>query len=103
MEIKNLGSESISYANIIVRVLGYTMISFGLTICVISIKSYRKGEKWAWSIMWIVPCFLFFISHTVYTSGGNVWIIEVIILLLAVITQVFAFFFPRNKVKEWNS
>ena len=86
-----------TYANIIVRVLGFTMISFGLVISGISINSYRKGEKWAWVLFWIVPCFLLVVSLTVLTNGGIVWIIEVSVLILAVIAQVFKYFSSIRK------
>jgi len=99
-EIRNLGSEFVSYANIIVRVLGYTMLSFGLIISGISIKSYRNGEKWAWALFWIVPCFLLVVSYTVLTNGGIVWIIEAIVLILALIAQVFMYFFSIRQVNR---
>ena len=87
-EITNLGSSTMSYANLIVRVLGYTMISFGVLIVSISVKSYRYNEKWAWSVFWIVPFFLLLVSMSVISAGGIVWIIEDIILILSVLAQI---------------
>jgi hypothetical protein len=97
-EIQNLGSESVSYASLIVRVLGYTMISFGALIFTISVKSYRNREQWAWIALWIVPCFLLLVSITVIKSGGIVWIIEDFILVISILAQILSFpvFFNQN-------
>ena len=98
-EIQNLGPESVSYANLIVRVLGYTMISLGAFIFVISVKSYRNREQWAWITFWIITCFLLLVSVTVIKSGGIVWIIEDFIMAIAILAQILAFpdFFNQDK------
>ncbi len=87
-EITYLGLGTISYANLIVRVLGYTMISFGVLIVAISVESYRYKEKWAWAVFWIVPFFLLLVSMSVINAGGIVWIIEDTILILSVLAQI---------------
>ena len=87
-EITDLGLATTSYANLIVRVLGYTMIGFGVLIVAISVKSYRYKEKWAWIVLWIVPFFLLLVSISVISAGGIVWIIEDIILILSVLAQI---------------
>jgi hypothetical protein len=90
-EITDLGLTTITYANLIVRVLGYTMISFGVLIVAISVKSYRYKEKWAWVVFWIVPFFLLLVSMSVISAGGIVWIIEDMILILSVLAQILTF------------
>ena len=89
-EISSLGIETKFYASLIVRVLGYAMISFGLLIITISVTSYRNYEKWAWIVLWVIPCFLLLVSLTVISQGGVVWIIEVLILIISAITQILA-------------
>ncbi|MHA1966322.1 MAG: hypothetical protein ACW964_00845 [Candidatus Hodarchaeales archaeon] len=90
-EITDLGLTTITYANLIVRVLGYTMIGFGVLIVAISVKSYRYQEKWSWIVLWIVPFFLLLVSMSVISAGGIVWIIEAIILMLSVLAQIVTF------------
>ena len=98
-EITDLGLTTISYASLIVRVLGYTMIGFGVLIVAISVKSYRYHEKWAWIILWIVPFFLLLVSMSVISAGGIVWIIEDTILILSVLAQIIT---VSNFVNESN-
>ena len=35
--------------------LGITWVAFGLLSAVISVVPYRRGDRWAWYALWLVP------------------------------------------------
>jgi hypothetical protein len=46
--------------------MGLLKISWSFFVLVITLTGYRKGEKWAWYIMWSVPALL--VSDALFTS-----------------------------------
>lgn len=47
------------------RAGGWSDMGFAFFITVISTTAYRRGEKWAWSILWSAPAF--FLGHAAIT------------------------------------
>ncbi len=43
------------------RAGGWSDMGFAYFVIAISATAYRKGEKWAWYILWVVPAF--FLGH----------------------------------------
>jgi hypothetical protein len=37
------------------NVLGFLGAGFGLLAAVVSVIPYRRGERWAWSALWLFP------------------------------------------------
>lgn len=42
----------------IARQLGNFMLAFGILLAAIAAGPFRRGERWAWTAMWIVPIML---------------------------------------------
>ncbi len=49
------------------RAGGWSDMGFAFYVIVISATAYRKGEKWAWYILWSVPAFL--LGHAAITMS----------------------------------
>jgi hypothetical protein len=47
------------------RAGGWSDMGFGFFVAVISATAYRRGERWAWYILWSVP--VFFLGHAAIT------------------------------------
>ena len=46
---------------------GWSDMGFAFYVIVISATAYRRGEKWAWYILWSVP--VFFLGHAAITMS----------------------------------
>ena len=44
-----------SYVSSIARQLGNFMLAMGIFLAAIAAGPFRRGERWAWRVMWIVP------------------------------------------------
>lgn len=62
---------------------GVTTLGFGVFTIAISYVPYRKGERWAWYIMWFLPVFLLLGAIANYMLGGASWLVESILLLVS--------------------
>ena len=49
------------------RAGGWSDMGFAFFVTVISATAYRRGEKWAWYILWSVP--VFFLGHAAITMS----------------------------------
>ncbi len=49
------------------RAGGWSDMGFAFYVIIISATAYRKGEKWAWYILWSVPAF--FLGHAAITMS----------------------------------
>jgi len=49
------------------RAGGWSDMGFAFFVIVISATAYRRGERWAWNILWSVP--VFFLGHAAITLG----------------------------------
>ena len=65
------------------KVIGGTFISFGILGIHVALKSYRKGEKWAWRGMSIAHLiFLLSIAVTTYSIGAQQLFLLMLVLLI---------------------
>ena len=65
------------------KVIGGTFISFGILGIHVALKSYRKGEKWAWCGMSIAHLiFLLPIAVTTYSIGAQQLFLLMLVLLI---------------------
>jgi hypothetical protein len=65
-ELKALSPVAANFVIFIYRQMGLLMISWALFVIAITLTGYRKGEKWAWYIMWSVPAHL--VSNALFNS-----------------------------------
>ena len=47
-EIQELNPKLVDYIERYHQLYGLYLLSFGLFLCIVSLKPYRNGEKWAW-------------------------------------------------------
>jgi hypothetical protein len=65
------------------RVIGGSFLAFGILGIHVALKSYRKGEKWAWYGMTIANLiFLLPITATVYSIGAQQLFLLMLVLLI---------------------
>ena len=79
---------------------GVGLAVFGM---IVSLTSYRKGEKWAWYISWSMPIGILAAQLNVYALTGSVMVIYLtvaftIVSLLALLLP-YRQFFPRKSVR----
>ena len=65
-ELKASSPVAASFVIFIYGQMGLLMISWSLFVIAITLTGYRKGEKWAWYIMWSVPAHL--VSNALFNS-----------------------------------
>ncbi len=59
-----------NYISLLGREVGINLIGFSILVMAISFVSYRKGERWAWYALWIIPIrILAFMANDL--SGGS--------------------------------
>jgi len=92
------------------RFLGSTLVDDGISGVglalfgmVVSMTSYRKGEKWAWCISWSMPIGILAAQLNVYVLTGSIMVIYLatvftIVSLLALLLPLRQFF-PRKSLR----
>jgi hypothetical protein len=65
-ELKASSPVAANFVIFIYGQMGLLMISWSLFVIAITLTGYRKGEKWAWYIMWSVPAHL--VSDALFNS-----------------------------------
>ena len=84
------------------RQMGNFMLTMGVLIMGIAAVPYRKGERWAWYISWILPVVLVIQLANSFLStpgGGLGWQLDssFIFVLLAALFLPYRKFFPKKK------
>jgi hypothetical protein len=76
--------------------LGNFLLVTGVLIMGIAAIPYKKGEKWAWYILWIIPVFL--VIQLINSRGGFGWQADFafIFVALAGLFMPFRKFFPKE-------
>jgi hypothetical protein len=75
--------------------LGNFMLAMGVLLMGIAAMPYRKGEKWAWYIFWILPVNL--VIQLVNSRGGFAWQLDVafLVVVLAGLFMPYRKIFPK--------
>lgn len=75
---------------------GFTDLIGAVLLTMISMRSYRSGERWAWYAMWIVPLALGSITVTGLSSGAGGWPIFFVLFIVSLLGVVLPYkkFFP---------
>jgi hypothetical protein len=87
----------LSYISSISRQMGNFMLALGVLIMSTAAVPYRKGEKWAWTICWILPVSL--VIQLVNSRGSSGWQADFafIFVLLAGLFMPIRKFFPKQQ------
>jgi hypothetical protein len=82
------------------RAGGWSDMGFAFFVIVISATAYRRGEKWAWYILWSVP--VFFLGHAAITlnfgsSTSSLIPFLTVFVILSILGLILPFrkFFPK--------
>lgn len=80
------------------RALGLAYVGFALLVVAISVKSFRRGERWAWLVLWYYPIVFGLIAVLDFGFGGAFWPIATIQTVLFVIGLLLPVrkFFPKR-------
>ena len=87
----------LNYVSGIARQLGNFMLAMGVLIMGIAPVPFRKGEKWAWYISWIIPVLL--VIQLANSEGGYLWQLDFafIFVVLAGLFLPYRKFFPKKE------
>lgn len=86
----------LAYISSISRQLGNFMLAMGVLLTGIVAFPYRRGEKWAWYTLWIVPVLL--LVQFLNSNGGLGWQFDLglVPVTLAGLLLPYRMFFPRT-------
>jgi cell division protein FtsW (lipid II flippase) len=79
---------------------GFGLAALGLGVFTIALSyvPYRKGEKWAWYIVWYIPIFLLLATIANYADGGRLWALSLVLLIVALAGLLLPYrkFYPKK-------
>lgn len=86
------------YISAISRQLGNFLLGMAVLLMGIAAVPYRKGERWAWLVCWILPVNLVIQIANSLSAGGFLWQVDLAFLLvvLAGLLLPFRRFFPKG-------
>jgi len=98
-ELEASSPESIELARFLYGIIGNLKTNWSLLVLAITLTGFRRGEKWAWYTLWLVPAVLVSqgIIHSVRLGNINEmlpWIPTTSISLLGLLLP-YRKFFPR--------
>lgn len=67
------GQGMVPYVQDALIVTGVLLIGMCILIMAISATSFRKGERWAWYVMWYFPTVLGWMSWKLYANAADYW------------------------------
>ena len=83
------------YTSIIVRQQGTALLGLNIFGLSITLKGYRKGERWAWYTLWYYP--VLFVSGALLISSTAVFLIPFTVIYLVGLLLPYRKFFPRKQ------
>ena len=88
-----------NYIYWLIRVFGFTGLGLGAFLAGVSAIAYRRGEKWAWYLMWVMPVTFVLDVTNDAVATGYVDVMTYIIIALFVISLILPIrkFFPRKE------
>jgi hypothetical protein len=97
------GQGMVPYVRDSLRVTGVLFIGMCIFIMAISAMSFRKGERWAWYVLWYYPIMLGWVSWLLYADGGDEWdswplhVVLTVMCLLGLLLPIRKFFPVRGR------
>jgi len=84
----------LGYVRSISTQLGNFILGLGVLIVGIAAIPYRKGEKWAWCVFWILPVNL--VIQLLNSRGGFLWQLDAAFLVVLMVGLFLSYrkFFP---------
>lgn len=84
------------YISSISTQLGNFMLTSGVLMAAIAIGPFRRGEKWAWYVFWVVPLML--LIQFLNSRGGLGWQLDIglFFVMIAGLLWPYRLFFPKE-------
>lgn len=89
-----------AYVSGLARQLGNFMVAMGVMLAGIAAVPYRRGERWAWYVCWIMPVNLVLQLANGLATGGFLWQLDAasLLVVLAALFLPYRRFFPGARV-----
>jgi len=94
-EFEVLSPEATQVVRYIFGLVGMLKISWSFFVIAITITGFRKGEKWAWYILWLAPISL--VSQGIFNSFFFSNINEMLQWIPILILNLIGLFLPYRK------
>ena len=100
-ELSSANPRVASWIDYIYRSVSGNAVLASFFMMAISLKSYRRGEKWSWYALWSFPVFLglglFPYSLSVGASGATIYLYTVVLIVFLLgLLLPYRKFFPRK-------
>ncbi len=69
----NSGQFTERYIRDALKLTGVLFIGMCIFIMAISATAFRRGERWAWSVLWYFPLMLGWVTWLLYVDSGDDW------------------------------
>ncbi len=82
------------------REAGIDLAGFAILAMVIAAGSYRKGDRWAWYVLWILPLHMLALTATSLVAGqtfGLALSVPFVIIALLGLLLPYRMFFPKKQ------
>lgn len=78
------------------RVAGLAFLGFGLLVIAVAIVPFRRGERWAWFVLWVVPAFM--VGLLIHEREGDFVQMPAILLAMSLAGLVLPYrvFYPKH-------
>lgn len=80
------------------RMSGWSLLGLSVFGLVLTCKAFRRGERWAWYVVWFLPFYFIVNIADNYMQGGGNWPLYTAFLLvsLAGLLLPYRMFFPKK-------
>jgi uncharacterized membrane protein len=95
MSWSQLASTNPRFANFLAATLvdnGISGVGLAIFGMIVSLTSFRRGEKWAWYVSWLMPVGILAAQLNVYLLTGSVMVI--LLTAVFVLVSLLALFLP---------
>jgi hypothetical protein len=78
------------------RTAGLAFVGFGVLVMVVAVVPYRRGQRWAWLALWVVPVFM--IGLLLHELEGDFVQMPAMLLVLSLagLALPYRVFFPKQ-------
>lgn len=88
------------FVSMSLRLVGVGYLSFSLFAMLIAVTGFRKGERWTWYVLWVLPLAFALTAVAFYLDGarpelGTSYVVAAAIAVLGLILPIRRFF-PRS-------
>ena len=87
----------LGYIGGITTQLGNFMLATGVLTMGIALVPYRRGERWAWYVSWVLPVLLVVQLANSLSTGARLWQVDFVglLVILAGLFMPYRKFFPK--------